>query len=72
MDIGFRPNMDEIHLMLERFSRSNDVHLKYSEFSEAFMPVDQHFARLLGTKKLSYMARPGRCPFEIGTLNRYI
>lgn len=59
-------------MVLERFTRSSDTHLKYSEFSEAFMPLDQHFARLLGTKKLSYMSRPGRSPFEIGTLDRYI
>jgi hypothetical protein len=36
------------------------------------MPIDSHYARLLGTKKLQYISRPGRCPFNIDTLNRYL
>lgn len=46
--------------------------LKYSEFSEAMMPQDQHFARLLGTKKLQLITKPGRCPFDFSTLNKYL
>jgi hypothetical protein len=63
MDLGFRPNINEIHLLFLRYNKDDDNKLKYSEFSEAFMPYDQHFARLLGNKKLSYMPRHGRCPF---------
>lgn len=72
MDLGFRLNMDEIHLILERYSRGQDTHLKYSEFSEAFMPMDQHFARLLGNKRLSYVHQVNRNPFDQVTLNKYM
>jgi hypothetical protein len=50
----------------------DDGELRYSEFSDAFMPQDMQFARLLGTKKLSYLSRPGKCPFLIQTLNIYV
>ncbi len=36
------------------------------------MPQDQHFARLLGTKRLTYISRPGRSPFQIQTLNKFL
>ncbi len=51
-DLGFKCNIDEIHLVFEKFNTSADGVLKYSEFSESMMPQDQHYARLLGTKKL--------------------
>ena len=50
--LGLKCNIDEIHLVFEKFNTLSDGMLKYSEFSEAMMPIDQHYARLLGTKKL--------------------
>lgn len=38
MDLGFRPSLDEMHLLFSRFNKDDDSQLKYSEFSEAFMP----------------------------------
>ena len=32
--------------------------LKYSEFTSAFLPVDQHYARQLGSKRLQYCNQP--------------
>ncbi len=67
-DLGLRCNIDEIHLVFERFNTLADGILKYSEFSEAMMPQDQHFARLLGSKKLQFISKPGRCPFDQHTI----
>lgn len=72
LNLGFRPSIDEVHLVFQRYNRDDDGRLKYSEFSEAFIPYDQHFARLLGTKRLAYMSRPGKCNFDINTLNKYL
>jgi hypothetical protein len=65
LDLGLRVNIDEIHLVFDRFNKLDDGELRYSEFSDAFMPQDLQVARLLGTKKLSYLSRPGKCPFLI-------
>lgn len=51
-ELGLKCNIDEIHLVFEKFNLLQDGMLRYSEFSEAMMPLDQHYARLLGTKKL--------------------
>jgi Ca2+-binding EF-hand superfamily protein len=72
LDIGMRCSMDEIHLVFERLNLMNDGQLKYSEFSENMMPMDQHYSRLLGTKKLTFSSKPGRCPFSMETLNKYL
>ena len=36
--MGLKCNIDEIHLVFERFNTLADGMLKYSEFSEAMMP----------------------------------
>lgn len=36
------------------------------------MPQDQHYARLLGTKKLQIATKPGKMPFEKGTMSKYL
>lgn len=71
-ELGLRCNIDEVHLVFEKFNTLGDGMLKYSEFSEAMMPQDQHYARLLGTKKLQFITKSGRCPFEQGTLQKYL
>ena len=38
LDLGLRVNIDEVHLVFDRFNRMEDGELKYSEFSDAFMP----------------------------------
>ena len=39
-DFGLKANIDEIHLVFEKFNTLQDGILKYSEFSEAMMPQD--------------------------------
>jgi hypothetical protein len=70
--MGIKCNIDEINMVFERFNTLNDGMLKYSEFSESMMPQDQHYARLLGTKKLQFITRPGKCPFESTTMVKYL
>lgn len=38
LDLGLRVNIDEVHLVFDRFNRMENGELKYSEFSDAFMP----------------------------------
>jgi len=71
-DLGVKRAMDEIHLIFSRMNRDGDGRVKYCEFSDLFMPVDQHFSRLLGTKKLNYFSRGKKCPFETGTLQKFM
>jgi Ca2+-binding EF-hand superfamily protein len=37
MDLGYRPPIDEVHLLFTRFGKDKSE-FKYSDFSEAFMP----------------------------------
>lgn len=46
--------MDDAQLIFARYNTKRDGALKYSDFSDAFMPVNQHYARMLGSKKLVY------------------
>jgi Ca2+-binding EF-hand superfamily protein len=39
-EMTLKANIDEIHLVFERFNTLQDGILKYSEFSEALMPQD--------------------------------
>ena len=43
---------EDCYLFFIRYNRDLDGLLKYSEFTDAFMPVDQHYARNLGSKRL--------------------
>lgn len=61
-----------MHLAFEKLNSLSDGMLKYSEFSEAMMPLDQHYARLLGTKKLQFISRAGMCPFDNATMAKYL
>ena len=45
--------------------------LKYSEFTSAFMPVNQHFARELGSKRLQYVDPPSSDSFNPVTMQKY-
>lgn len=72
LDLGFRPSIDEVHLVFQRFNKDNDGRLKYSEFSESMMPTDPHFARLLGSKRMTYGGRSQGNPFENRTLQKYL
>ena len=49
---------EDCYLLFHRFNRDMDGLLKYSEFTSAFLPVDQHYARQLGSKRLQYCNQP--------------
>ena len=72
MDLGLSVTPDDLQDLFTKFNTERDDRLKFSEFSDAFMPKDDHYARILGAKRLAYVARAGRCPFEINTLNKYL
>ena len=71
-DLGLEVQLDHLMLLFKRYGRDQDGTLKYSDFTDAFMPVDQHYARQLGTKKLQYSQVPGRESFEYETLQTYL
>ena len=62
---------EDCYLIFLRFNRDTDGLLKYSEFTSAFMPVDQHYARQLGSKRLQYCAPPSRTSFCYETMKHY-
>ena len=43
-----------------RFNKDGDGLFKYNEFTSAFMPVNQHFARKLGAKRLNHIDAPSQ------------
>lgn len=61
---------DDCYLVFHRLNRDMDGLLKYSEFSAAFMPVDQHCARQLGSKRLQYAS--GSSTFSHETIVHYL
>ena len=59
---------EDCYLLFLRFNREGDGLLKYSEFTSAFMPVDQHYARQLGSKRLQYCHPPSSTSFCYETM----
>ena len=55
LQLGTRLSMDEIELIFQRLNKDACGLLKYSEFSEEFLPEDPHYARMLGRKRMNYM-----------------
>ena len=45
---------EDCHLFFLRYNKDVDCQLKYSEFKSAFTPMDNHYARQLGSRKLQY------------------
>ena len=62
---------EDCYLIFLRFNRDVDGLLKYSEFTSAFMPVDQHYARQLGSKRLQYCHPPSRTSFCYETMRHF-
>lgn len=50
--LNVKASQDDCSLLFHRCNREVDGLLKYSEFTSTFMPVDQHYARQLGSKRL--------------------
>ena len=62
---------EDCYLVFHRLNRDMDGLLKYSEFTAAFMPVDQHCARQLGSKRLQYCHAPNSSAFCYETMKHY-
>ena len=67
---------EDCYLLFHRFNRDMDGLLKYSEFTSAFLPTDQHYARQLGSKRLQYQPTNGgrsasASPFCYETMKQY-
>ena len=62
---------EDCYLLFLRYNRDVDGLLKYSEFTSAFMPVDQHYARQLGSKRLQYCHPPTSASFSYETMKHY-
>lgn len=62
---------EDCYLLFNRMNRDSDGLLKYSEFTTAFMPVDQHYARQLGSKRLQYCHPPSHASFNYETMKHF-
>ena len=70
-DIGVFPSYQELELFFQRYDTDKDGRLRFSEFSEAFIPRDSYAASKLNGRGSNYM-RPPFYPtrdscFETGT-----
>jgi len=64
--------IDDCKLFFRRHNQEQDGRLKYSEFTEAFLPLDEKYARLLGTRQLKYCHPPSRLSFQHETFKTYL
>ena len=48
--LNYTINNSELAAFMKRFDKDQDSHLKYSEFCEAFLPVDSYHASYLAKK----------------------
>ena len=63
---------EDCAMLFLRFNRDGDGLFKYAEFTSAFMPVNQHFARKLGAKRLTQINAPsGGSSFRYETLQHF-
>ena len=63
--LGIEPTNAELTVFMKRFDKDNDSMLRYSEFCEAFLPIDSFHASLLAKKS------PGECAFSPETVAHY-
>lgn len=52
---GISFSIDEIELFFERYNKQHDSKLRYTDYTLAFMPMDDHYARLQGMKRMQYL-----------------
>lgn len=64
-------SQEDCYLLFMRYNRDCDGLLKYSEFTNAFMPLDQHYARQLGCKRLQYCHPPSKASFSYETMKHF-
>lgn len=49
-DIGIFPSVEELELFIKRYDKNNDRRLRFSEFADAFSPLDNYYASLLNKR----------------------
>ena len=49
-ELGFCCREEELLLFMQRFDKDKDNNLRYSEFCDAFLPIDSFHASLLAKK----------------------
>ena len=48
--LGIVPNQDELELFFMRYDKDKDGRLRFSEFADAFVPLDPHHANILNAR----------------------
>jgi hypothetical protein len=61
------PTRTELNLLFRRYDSNGDGKLRYSEFTEMFMPKDRTYAEHLNNKRANYGARSAEESFTIST-----
>jgi Ca2+-binding EF-hand superfamily protein len=56
--IGVYPSGEEVELVVARYDRNHDKRLNFSQFSEAFLPVDSHYASMLNRRSANILSKP--------------
>ena len=49
-DIGIYPGYEELELFVKRYDKNNDLRLRFSEFCDAFTPLDNYYSTLLNRR----------------------
>lgn len=49
-DIGIFPSVEDLELFIKRYDKNSDARLRFSEFCEAFTPIDAYYANLLNRR----------------------
>jgi hypothetical protein len=55
--IGVYPTFDECQLFMARYDRSKDGKLTFTEFQDAFLPLDAYYAAMLSRRGTNYVPR---------------
>jgi len=72
LDLGLRLSLADIESGFHKHNKEHDGYLKYSEYSELFLPSEPYYARHLSTKRLNYMSKNTKTPFDMVTLSKYL
>lgn len=70
--VDVHATQNDCYLLFLRYNKDQDGLMKYSDFKSAFMPIDQHYARQLGSKKLAYCHSQTKTAFAYETMRHYI
>ena len=61
-EIGLKVNDEQLVLFMNRYDKDKDNYLKYSEFCDAFLPIDSFHASLLAKKSPTVAAHLSALP----------